>query len=41
MKDIAVEEKLLKARKPHWNDKMIKDRARKKYFVELRRIGLA
>jgi len=41
MKDIAIEEKILKARKPHWNDKMIKERARKKYFIELRRIGLA
>jgi len=40
-KDIALEEARLRARKPHWNEKQISKRARSKYFLELRRIGVA
>jgi hypothetical protein len=39
-KDIALEEAHLRARKPHWNAKQIHKRARSKYFLELRKIGL-
>lgn len=40
-KDIALEEARLRERKPHWNAKQIHKRARAKYFLELRKIGLA
>ena len=40
-KDIAIEEARLRLKKPHWNAKQIRKRARSKYFMELRRIGVA
>lgn len=39
-KDIRIYEETLRARKPHWDERMIKKRARKKYVSELRRIGV-
>ena len=38
-KDIALAEADLRQRKPHWSEKMIRNRARQKYIHELKIIG--
>lgn len=39
-KDIRLYEASLRARKPHWDEKMIQKRARNKYIGELKKIGV-
>lgn len=39
-KDIALEAARLRVRKPHWTEKYVQKRARKKYAKELKRIGV-
>lgn len=39
-KDIAIYEAHLKAQKPKWTPKMIRKRARAKYWLELKKVGL-
>jgi len=39
-KDIELEAARLRVRKPHWTEKMVRKRARKKYWKELKKIGL-
>lgn len=39
-KDIRIYEELLRKRKPHWNEKQIQKRARRKFVGELKKVGL-
>jgi hypothetical protein len=39
-KDIYLEEILIQKRKPHWNPRQVKKRARQKYAGQLKKIGV-